>query len=161
MGEAWQAHGSTKRAQIIGNNSMCCQFIRERPPANNRPFETDGWWLVGRSKCGTLTHLDQRVKRSRTTELQTTGHRRTYCDERIVTLVIISGRFDPAFTGKKEVLTVCVFQPINIGVWNNSSEKEPVEGPGICILRGTGRVRPREIGRKDPGYAFSPFNRTQ
>ena len=88
------------------------------------------------------------------------GHQWTDYGERIVTGYQL-WKVLSSFIGKRELATVCVSQAINIGVWNNSSEKEPVEGPGICILRGTGRVRPREIGRKDPGHAFSPFNRTQ
>ena len=120
MDTVWKKHGSALRTQIMGNNPMCCQFNRERAPATSRPFESDGWWLVGRSSAGTEAHLDHRVKRSRTTELQTTGHKWTYCDERIVTGYHLRKVWS-GFTGKREVPTVCVFQPINIGGWNKSS----------------------------------------
>ena len=90
--------GCAIRPQNIGNNFMCCQFDRERPPSTNRPFESAGWWLMGRSKCGTLTHLDPRVKRSRT-PAHTTEHKWKYCGERIAT-GYHNRPFGPALLGR-------------------------------------------------------------
>ena len=167
MNTAWKKHGrrmaAQMRTQIIGNNFMCCQFDRERAPATSRPFESNGWWLVGRSSAGTEAHLDHRVKRSRTTELQTTGHKWTYCDERIVTGYHLRKVWS-GFTGKREVPTVCVFQPINIGGWNHSSPRrgwlreEPAKETWNMHLERNWGVVLQNAGY--PGYASSSLNRT-
>ena len=147
MDTAWKKHGSAKWTQIIGNNLMCCQFNRERAPATSRPFESDGWWLVGWSSAG-LSSFRSSSERSRTST-HTTG-------AQVDKLWWTDCSWLSSLDGLVQLYweegvgnSLCVSSDQHWGLESWFIEETPESwfreetvrrGPGICILRETGEV---------------------